>query len=66
MTVEEVLTAIAVLGILGGLVVWGLKRYQALAADGHISVGEVLDAIEDAKEKVEDAKEEIDEALNKE
>lgn len=62
---ETVLAYATALGVLVGLAIWGLKRYKAIAADGTISVGEVLSAIEDAKEEVAEAKEEIDEALKK-
>lgn len=64
MTVETLIAYATVLGVLVGLALWGLKRYKLIAADGHISVGEVLEAIEDAKEEIEDAKEEINEALD--
>ena len=63
MSVETIIGYATALGVVVGLVLWGLKRYKALAADGVITAAEVLEAIEDAKEKVEDAKDEIDEAL---
>ncbi len=65
MTLETIIGYATALAAVVALVIWGLKRYKQLAADGHISVGEVLEAIEDAKEEVAETQEEVKEALKK-
>ena len=61
---------------IGALVVWGLKKYQIIMADGKITLDEVIDtltegekladdvvdAVEDLEEKIEEAKAEAKEA----
>ena len=51
--VEMLLIAVAALI---GLAAWGYKKYLALAADGSISLEEIIDSVSDVKEKVEEAK----------
>lgn len=41
---------------------WVYTRYMAAAADGKITLDEVVDFVEDAVEKVEDLVEEIEDA----
>ena len=51
---------------LAGIAVWGYKRFLSLNADGKITLDELLDSVDDVKEKVVEAKAElktIDETL---
>jgi len=38
-----------------GVAAWGYTRYKAMAADGEISLGEIIDAVEDGVEVIEEA-----------
>jgi hypothetical protein len=42
-----------------GIAVWALKKYQALNADGKITLDEIVDSIDDVKEKAAEAKAEL-------
>ena len=61
--IEVILVAIAALL---GIAAWAMKKYKELNADGKITLDEVIDSMDDVKEKVGEAKAElksIDEAL---
>ena len=47
-------------GALLGLAAWGYKKYKSMMADGKITFDELLDAVDDVKEKVEEAEEQIE------
>lgn len=50
-----------------GIAVWALKKYKALNADGKITLDEIVDSIDDVKQKAAEAKAElntIEETLN--
>ncbi len=64
MDIDTLLLAVVVLAILVPAVIWGLRRYQQLMADGKITLSEALDAIEDGAEIAKDAKEEIEDAID--
>ena len=51
--------ALAVLGI--GVVVWGIKKYQLVMADGKISLDELIDTVEDVADKAKETKKEVEE-----
>jgi len=46
---------------IGGVLMWGLQRYQAIMADGKVTLEEVVDAVKDGTDVVADAAETIDE-----
>lgn len=48
----EVWLALAVAVIALG--VWGLKRYQAVMADGKVSISEVIETIEQSEDLIDD------------
>jgi len=61
--VEIVLVALAALA---GIAVWAYKKYQTLNADGKITLDEIIDSMDEVKEKTAEAKAElktIDETL---
>ena len=57
----ETIAALVVLGI--GVVVWGVKKYQSLMADGKITIDEIIDTTEDVADKAKETKEEVKEIL---
>ena len=57
----ETIAALVVLGI--GVVVWGVKKYQSLMADGKITLDEIIDTTEDVADKAKETKEEVKEIL---
>ena len=42
-----------------GIAVWAYKKYQTLNADGKISLDEIIDSMDEVKEKVGEAKAEL-------
>ena len=61
--VEIVLVALAALA---GIAVWAYKKYMTLNADGKITLDEIIDSMDEVKEKAEEAKthlETVDETL---
>jgi len=44
---------------LAGIGVWGYKKFLSLNSDGKITLDELLDSVDDVKEKVEEAKAEL-------
>jgi|TARA_B100001939_G_scaffold183983_2_gene158424 hypothetical protein len=42
-----------------GIAVWALKKYKTLNADGKITLDEIVDSIDDVKEKAAEAKAEL-------
>ena len=55
----EMIAGLAVLGI--GVAVWGVKKYQAVMADGVVTLDEIIDTTKDVADKAKDVKEEVDE-----
>jgi hypothetical protein len=55
----EMYGALAVLGI--GVIVWGVKKYQAVMADGKITLDELIDTVDDVADKAKDTKKEVEE-----
>ena len=55
----EMYGALAVLGI--GVVVWGIKKYQTVMADGKITLDELIDTVDDVADKAKDTKKEVEE-----
>ena len=55
----EMYGALAVLGI--GVVVWGIKKYQAVMADGKITLDELINTVDDVADKAKDTKKEVEE-----
>lgn len=43
-----------------GIAVWALKKYKTLNADGKITLDEIVDSIDDVKEKAAEAKEQLE------
>ena len=56
--IEIILVGVAALI---GIAAWGFKKYKAMAADGSISLDEVLGSISEVKEKVAEAEDVVDE-----
>ncbi len=57
---------VAVVALLG-IAAWAMKKYRTLNADGNISLDEVIDSMDEVKEKAAEAKAEletIEEALD--
>ena len=42
-----------------GIAAWGMKKYKELNADGKITLDEILDSVDDIKEKAKEAEKEI-------
>ena len=42
-----------------GIAVWAYKKYQTLNADGKITLDEIIDSMDEVKEKAEEAKAEL-------
>lgn len=61
----DISTALIIIGILAalGLSLWRL--YLKVSADGVITIGEVIEAVQEAAEDIEEAKEDIEEAKSK-
>ena len=57
----EMIAGLAVLGI--GVAVWGVKKYQAVMADGKITLDEIIDTVDDVADKAKETKEEVDEII---
>ena len=55
--IEVLLVAIAALL---GIAAWAYKKYQTLSADGSISLDEVIDSMDEVKEKAAEAKAELE------
>jgi len=47
-------------GALLGLAAWAYQKYKKITADGEITLEELLDAVDEAKDKVEEAEEHIE------
>tara|TARA_R100000951_G_scaffold105500_1_gene99330 strand:- start:2215 stop:2424 length:210 start_codon:yes stop_codon:yes gene_type:complete len=62
LTIENVELWLAALAAIAGLGVWGYKKWLSIK-EGGISLGEVLDAVEEAADKVEEVKEQVEEAI---
>ena len=45
--------------VLLGIVAWAMKKYKTLNADGNISLDEVIDSMDEVKEKAAEAKAEL-------
>ena len=54
--IEVILVSVAVLL---GIVAWAMKKYKTLNADGNISLDEVIDSMDEVKEKAAEAKAEL-------
>lgn len=54
--IEVILVAVAVLL---GIAAWAMKKYRTLNADGNISLDEVIDSMDEVKEKAAEAKAEL-------
>mgnify|MGYP003151072695 CR=1 FL=1 len=57
----EVIATLAVLGI--GVAVWGVKKYQAVMADGKVTLDEIINTVDDVADKAKETKEEVKEIL---
>jgi len=55
--IEVILIAVAALL---GIAAWAYKKYQVLNADGNISLDEVIDSMDEVKEKAAEAKAELE------
>ena len=55
----EMIAGLAVLGI--GVAVWGVKKYQAVMADGVVPLDEIIDTTKDVADKAKEVKEEVEE-----
>ena len=54
----EMYGALAVLGI--GVIVWGVKKYQAVMADGKITLDELITTADEVTDKAEETKKEVE------
>ena len=62
LTIENVELWLAALAAIAGLGVWGYKKWLSIK-EGGISLGEVLDAVEEAADKAEEVKEQVEEGI---
>jgi hypothetical protein len=46
---------IVALAAIMGLIVWGLKRYQVVAADGKVTLDEIIDTLTGAEQPLDEA-----------
>ena len=51
---------VAVLAALGALVLWGLKRYRTVMADGKVTLDEVIGTLEGSEEHIDEVDEKVD------
>ena len=51
-------------GIIGGAIWWGYKRYQTVMADGKVTIDEIVGGGHDLMDKIATTKEEIDGVLS--
>ena len=54
--IEVILVSVAVLL---GIAAWAMKKYRTLSADGNITLDEVIDSMDEVKEKAAEAKAEL-------
>ena len=54
----EMYATLAVLGI--GVAVWAIKKYQAVMADGKITLDELIDTVDDVADKAKETKKEAE------
>tara|TARA_R100000458_G_scaffold2980_2_gene2432 strand:+ start:376 stop:570 length:195 start_codon:yes stop_codon:yes gene_type:complete len=57
----EMIATLAVLGI--GVAVWGVKKYQAVMADGKVTLDELIDTVDDVADKAKETKKEVKQIL---
>ena len=57
----EVIAGLAVIGI--GVVVWGLKKYKTVMADGKLSLDEIIEGIDDVSDKAKETEAAVKEVL---
>ena len=57
----EVIAGLAVIGI--GVVVWGLKKYTTVMADGKLSLDEIIEGIDDVSDKAKETEAAVKEVL---
>ena len=50
-------------GVALGVILWGLKLYRKVSADGKITLDEVIDVVQSAEDKATETKEEVDAIL---
>tara|TARA_R110002020_G_scaffold158126_9_gene341173 strand:- start:603 stop:938 length:336 start_codon:yes stop_codon:yes gene_type:complete len=63
MGVEMELWIVALAAILG-LVVWGLKKYKTIMADGKISLDEVIDTLTESESKIDDVADAVEDVVD--
>ena len=54
------------IGIVGGAIWWGYKKYQTAMLDGMVTIDEIFTGGHDLMDKIATTKEEIDEVLSTE
>ena len=50
-------------GVSLGVILWGLKLYRKVNADGKITLDEVIDIVSSAEEKADETKEEVEKII---
>jgi len=58
---ELLITAAAVIG---GAIVWGLKKYKAMSADGKFTLDEIIDAASEMDKELDAVEEVVDKVLS--
>ena len=54
----EMYATLAILGI--GVAVWAIKKYQAVMADGKVTLDELIDTVDDVADKAKETKKEAE------
>ena len=63
MGVEMELWIVALAAILG-LVIWGLKKYQKVTADGKVSLDEIIDTLTESEGKIDDVVDAVEDVVD--
>lgn len=61
---DEIEIILVGLVALVGIAAWGYRKYKAMMADGSISLSEIVDSMDDIKDKVKEAEEVAEDVAN--
>ena len=55
---------IAAAAVIGGTIVWGLKKYKDMSADGKFTLDEIIDAASEMDDQLDAVEEAVDKVLS--